>query len=193
MKKLNNKGMSTLEILSIIVIASIILVAGLAIVLVTTKNEKITTFKEETNLIIKAAKNAYSTYNLQESSPYVVSSTDGTTKGMCITIQGILANGYFTDKNIKWDDWDGYVVIEEQGGEYKYTIWATNKEFVIEGYESQKIDELTTKNDGITAYNNNEFSNKVKTSFTGTTSDKGGTATNSVKRYEAVCINEKIE
>lgn len=189
--KLNNKGFSKIEILFIIVIVSIVLVSGLAIVFVAKKNADVKTFKQDSDAVIKAAKNSYATMIKKENTEYIVTSEDGSSKGMCITLKGLQDNE-FLSKNYD-DKWDGYVVIEELNDEYQYTIWITNKKYVIDGYESAKINELTIKNQGITAYNDNEFSSKVKTSFTGTTSSKGGTAVNTIKRYEAKCINEKVE
>ena len=189
--KLNNKGFSKIEILFIIVIVSIVLVSGLAIVFVAKKNADVKTFKQDSDAVIKAAKNSYATMIKKENTEYIVTSEDGSSKGMCITLKGLQDNE-FLSKNYD-DKWDGYVVIEELNDEYQYTIWITNKKYVIDGYESAKINELTIKNQGITAYNDNEFSSKVKTSVTGTTSSKGGTAVNTIKRYEAKCINEKVE
>ena len=189
--KLNNKGFSKIEILFIIVIASIVLVAGLAVALVAKRNADVKTFKEKSNLVLKAGKSSYATMIKKENTEYIVTSEDGTSKGMCITLKGLQENEFLSEKFE--DNWDGYVVIEEVGEEYKYTLWLTNKKYVIDGYESEQIESLTIKNEGITAYNDNEFSSKVTTSFTGTTSKKGGTAVNSIKRYEAKCINEKVE
>lgn len=183
---------SKIELLIIIVMVALIIIAGTTVVTVTTRNRKVSNFKEDAEYLVSAAKNAYNSFQITNKTSRTVVGSDGTTKGTCISIRGLEANEFLTDK---YKDWDGYVVIEEEAGhKYHYSVWFTNKKYVINGYDSSMIKDLTIKK-GLEKFNNDELSNKVKTSFTGTTKEKGGTGTDesNVKRYEAACINEKIE
>lgn len=183
---------SKIEILFMVVMVALVIIAGITVFSLTTRNKNINNFKEDTEFIVSIAKNAHASFLMQEKTQYTYTSVDGTTKGMCITINGLIEND-FLSKDYK--DWDGYIVIEEVGlKQYKYSVWATNKKYVVDGYGSTEIQNLTIDK-GLTSYNDDSFTTKVKTSFTGTTSDKGGTGTSekNVKRYEGTCINEKVE
>jgi type II secretory pathway pseudopilin PulG len=181
---------SKIEILFMIVMVAIIIIGGLTVFSLTTRKQRIYNFKQDATAIVKTASNAYAAYLIQESKN-IVKSTDGKENGMCITINGLAKNDFLVND---YDGWNGYVVIEEDANkQYHYTIWATDGKYVINGYDSNKIEKLSTK-DGITKFNNDNFVKKVKTSFTGTTSDKGGTGTeDSVIRFESPCIDEKVE
>ena len=181
-----------IEILIIIVLVAFIVISGVTVVSVSTRNRRVATFKEDADYILSAAKNAYNTFKITDKTANIATGSDGTTKGMCITVKGLQENEFLPDK---FKEFEGYVVVEEgPNNHFNYTLWVTNKKFVIDGYDSTKIKDLTIKN-GIQKYNNDEFTSKVKTSFTGTTKDKGGTAPDkdNLKRYEAACIDEKIE
>ena len=184
---------SKIEIIFMVVMVALVVVGGITVVSITTRNQNVYNIKRETESIISAAKNAYASFLIGGKNDYIVTSEDGTSNGMCITIKGLYENDFLI-KDYK--DWDGYVVIEESNTKrYNYSVWITDKKFVINGYDSNKISELSLK-DGITKYNNDKFTNKVETSFTGTGGDKGGTGSSdgkTLKRYEAKCINEKIE
>ena len=182
----DRNGFSTLEILVIIVLVSVALVGGLAIVSVTTKKANVEEFKDEATPIVNAAKNAYLSFVIEKKDQYIATSNDGTTKAMCITINGLRENGFYSQDN----DYDGYVVVEQiDSKNFKFSLWFTDKKFVIDGYESTKIKDLSNK-DGITEYKDEKFVDKVKNSFKGTTEEKGGTGN---KIYEKACVNEKIE
>lgn len=183
---------SNIEILFMIVMVALVIVSGITVFTITTKRQNVANFKESSSYIISAAKNAYAAIERRNSSA-IVTSDDGEGKGMCITLEGLVANEFMKDDFLDLTKWDGYVVIEESSnGTFNYSLWVTNQEYVIDGYDSTKLEDLTT-DDGITSYNDDNFSSKVRTSFTGTTSDKGGTGTgNNTKRYEAVCINESV-
>ncbi|MGN1337625.1 MAG: type II secretion system protein [Candidatus Coprovivens sp.] len=188
---MNNKGFSKMETLFIIVIVAILAVCGITIVTLTTRDKKETTFKENANQIILDAKNAYAEFIRNKKEDYIVVSDDGVGKGMCITIDGLKQNG-FTEN--PYTNYDGYVVIEEYNDTYYYSLWLTNKELVIDGIESKKINDASSKNQLITEYNEEMYSSRVRTSFTGTTMSKGGTGTDSqTKRYQTKCISEKID
>lgn len=184
---------SKIEILFIIVMVSLVIIAGITVFTLTTRKQNIKNFKEDTSGLVNIAKNAYASFSISNKTNNIVTSTDGTTKGMCITIKGLEENDFPTEN---YKDWNGYIVIEELGKQkLKYTVWATNGKYVIDGYDSTKIQELTI-DEGITSYNDDNFTSKVKTSFTGTSGDKGGTGSSdglTLKRYETACINEKVE
>jgi len=181
-----------IEILIMVVLVALIIVSATLVATVTTRNRNIANFKEDTEYIVSAAKNAYNSFKITDKTKNIVTGSDGVTKGMCITVKGLQENEFLTDKH---KNFEGYVVIEEsQHNKYNYSVWVTNKKYVIDGYDSSKIAGLTIKK-GIEKYNNDEFTSKVRTSFTGTTTDKGGTSADSknLKRYETGCINEKID
>ena len=182
---------SHIEILIIIVLLALIIVSGLTVFSITTKNKKVDNFRSDAEVIVSAAKNAYALFTMNDKTDQIVTSTDGNSRGMCITLKGLYANELLTDS---FEDWSGYIVIEESAShKFNYTAWITNKNYVIEGYDSTMIHKLKL-GDGITIYNDDDFEKKVTTSFAGTTSDKGGTGTkDNYKRYEGSCINEKIE
>lgn len=184
---------SKIEILFMVVMVSLVIIAGTAVFTITTKNRNIANFKKDASSIISTAKNTYAAFMMSNKTKGIVKSDSGEYQGMCITIKGLKENGYLVKE---YKDWEGYVVIEEtEDKDYHYSIWATNKKYVIDGYDSTKIDSLTIDN-GITSYNDDSFTSKVKTSFTGTSGDKGGTGSSdgsNLQRYQTSCINEKVE
>lgn len=184
---------SKIEILFMIVMVALVIISGITVFSITTRNQNIKNLKEDAESLISAAKNAHASFVMSGKTSHIYLNSDGETKGMCITIKGLEENGFLTRK---YENWEGYIVIEEgTNKKFNYSIWATNKKYVIDGYDSTRISELTIE-DGITTYNDDEFTNKVKTSFTGTSGEKGGTGSSdgsNLKRYEGTCINEKIE
>lgn len=192
MDKLTEKmTFSNIEKLFIVVMVALAILAGVVVFSLTTRKRNIENFKGDTEHIISLAKNAYSSFDMNNNKN-IVTSDDGKTKGMCITLKGLEENGFITND---YDDWDGYIVIEESNKNYHYAIWITNGKYVIDGYDSTKIAELDLDN-GIEKYNDDSFTSKVKTSFTGTSGDKGGTGSSdgsSLTRFEAACVNEKVE
>lgn len=172
---------------------ALVIVTGITIFSLATQKRNVANFKNDSSYLISFAKNAYASLDMSGNKEYIVTGSDGTTKGMCITINGLKENDFLSKE---FEGWDGYIVIEEgQNKKFNYSLWATNKKLVINGYDSLMIKDLTTE-DGITKYNDDDFTSKVKTSFTGTSSEKGGTGSSNgstLLRYEAPCINEKIE
>lgn len=193
MNKKDKLTFSKIEILFMIVMVALVILVGITIFTLTTQKRNVKNFQDGSEYLISFAKNAYSAIKMTGNTDYIVTGSDGSTKGMCITIKGLKDNDFLQKE---YDGWEGYIVIEESANKkYNYSIWATNQKYVLNGYDSSKIKELTTDN-GITKYNNDDFSSKVKTSFTGTSGEKGGTGStdgSTLLRYEAPCINEKIE
>ena len=184
---------SKIEILFMVVMVALVIIAGITVFSITTRNQNIKNIKDDAASLISAAKNAHASFVMSEKTSHIYLNSDGVTKGMCITVKGLKENGFLTKD---YENWEGYIVIEEgPNKKFNYSIWGTNKKYVIDGYDSVKLAELTIE-DGITTYNDDEFTNKVKTSFTGTSGDKGGTGSSdgsTLKRYEGACINEKVE
>ena len=187
MKKV--RSFETIQVLTVIVTIAILLVVGGILTLVLTRNAKVNNIKTAAGDLIKAAKNAYATFSMEEGGNYIVSSDNGHYKGMCISVKGLEANGYIDDS---YKSYDGYIVIEYNDGEKFYSVWLTNKEFTIDGYEEGKLDKLSYGK-GINNYANEVYESKVTSSFTGTTSDHGGSEGNGIRRYETACIEEKIK
>lgn len=194
MSKIKEKiKLTDIEALFLIVATSIVILGGLLIFSSSTKNQEITNFKDDVKSLVSLSKNAY--LNISENnSDLIINSSDGTTKGLCITIDGLKKNDFLTKG---YDDWDGYIVIEENISNNKltYSAWLTNKEYSLDGYEEELIADLKL-DEGITKYNNELFSTKVRQNFTGTSSDKGGTGNaggTKLKQYDAKCLNDKIE
>lgn len=193
MNKFKDKlRISKIDFLIIIVLLAVFIGIGMAVSTSVTKKQTIKNFKSDTEYLVNIAKNSYK-YFAKNNSDYIINSSDETTKGMCITINGLKKNDFLIQD---YKDWEGYFVIEETtNSKYSYSVWLTNYKYTIDGYEVSEIEKLTLKN-GLEEYKDHSFNNKVNDNFTGTTSTKGGTGgTNesSVKRYEGKCIDEKIE
>ncbi len=187
---------SKMEIIFIVVLVALVIIAGITVFSFTTKKQNIANFIEDTESLIGPAKNAHAAFTMSTEDKYkeyVVKSEDGKTEAICFTINGLKENGFLTRE---YTNWDGYIVVEQtEKHDFYHTIWVTNKKYVIDGYEAKKIKDLTT-DDGITSYNKEQFTNKVKTSFTGTSGSKGGSGSTDGKtllKYEGKCVNEKVE
>ncbi len=165
-----------LETFSVIILVTLILTVGIMIFNTLTTRRKVENFEKESELVIGAAKNAYIAFSKEELPNYLATSTDGTTKAMCITLKGLEKNNLITQDLSKWD---GYVVIE-MGEKTTYKIWLTDKNYIIKGIEESDIKNLKI-NKTLEKYDKEELSDDVKNSFSST------------KRYESKCINEKIE
>ncbi len=168
-----------LEILFMIVLSAIVIIAGISIFGITTKNKKIDNFKEEAESLLTIAKNIYPALEKSGNQNYIITSEDGSTKSVCITITGLEENDYLTKE---YKDWSGYIVVEKQSDNYTYTLWGTNKKYVLNGYNLEEIKNATTSKE-ITKYNNEEFEREVTSSYEG----KSG------KKYNSSCISKKVE
>lgn len=168
-----------LEILFMIVLLAIVLLAGIAIFGYSTKNKKIDNFKDDAISILSVAKNVYPALEKSGNQSNIITSEDGTSTSVCITISGLQENEYLTKE---YKDWSGYVVVEKQNGNYTYTLWGTNNKYVLNGYSLEEIENATI-NKEITEYNNEEFERQVTTSYEGKTN----------KKYNSSCISKKVE
>lgn len=168
-----------LEALFMIVLLAIVLVVGIVIFSIATKNKKIDNFKDEAHSLLSIAKNVYPALEKSGKQNYIMTSEDGSSQAVCITITGLDENDYLKKE---YKNWSGYIVVEKQNNKYTYTLWGTNKEYVLDGYSLEDIDQATTKKE-ITKYNNEEYERKVTTSFEGI----------SGKKYNGSCISKKVE
>ena len=168
-----------IEILFMIVLLAIVIIIGMAIFSTSIKNKKIDNFKDHAESILSVAKNVYPALEKSGKNDYIISSDDGTSYAVCITITGLEENDYLT-KN--YENWNGYVVLEKYDDQYTYTLWGTNRQYVLNGYNLESIKEATVGKE-ITTYNNEEFERSVKTSFKGKND----------KRYYGECISKKID
>ena len=180
MERIKEKLENTkLEVLFMVVLLAIVLIAGITIFSVATKNKKIDNFKKDAISILSVAKNIYPALEKSGKTNYIITSNDGTTTSVCITLTGLEENNYFTKE---YKDWSGYVIVEKQQDKYTYTLWGTNELYTLDGYTLEEIEEAKI-NKEITKYNKERFEGKVKTSY----ESKSG------KKYSSPCINEKIE
>ena len=130
-KKEEKLTFSTIEILLMVIMVALVAVSAITVVSITTRKQNETNIKNEAEVIISQAKNAYAAFFISGKNEYIVEADDGMTRGMCITLDGLYENGYSTNE---YKDKDGYVVIEEgPNHDYHYAIWYTNKKLVIEG------------------------------------------------------------
>ena len=151
MKKIfnNRKGFTLVELLAVIVILAILMVAAGAAVMSTMNNAKVNTFKNEALSAINMATNMYTEISMSadDSGAYLVNSNDSKYKGMCVTLQGLVENGYL-DKDLHSGSTYGTIIVEVpfDGGATKYSIWTSDGTYGIQGYEKSQISKLKFKN-----------------------------------------------
>ncbi len=156
----NRKGFTLVELLAVIVILAILMVSAGAGVMATMNNSKVNTFKNELLTAIDSAQNMYSELSMSTSdSNKFIKSNTGTAEyaGMCVTLSGLVNNGYL-DKDL--GNYGGVILIEVpyDGGGTKYTIWATNNTYGVNGFEKNVINKLK-----FNKKNNSEKSDSNKT------------------------------
>lgn len=150
MKKNNNrKGFTLVELLAVIVILAILMVAAGAAVMSTMNNAKVNNFKNEALTALDTAELLFSELSMDpsnEGSGIIKKSTDATYKGVCVTLQGLVTNGYL-EKNLNSNLIRGLVLVEQPiaGGETKYSIWMSDGTYGIPGYEKNSISSLRSK------------------------------------------------
>jgi len=140
------KGFTLVELLAVIVILAILMVSAGAGVMATMNNSKINTFKNEALAAATAASNMYSeiSYNGQSSVDYFVQDKDSNYSAMCVTLAGLVNNGYL-DKDI--GTYSGVILVEVpfDGSTPKYMIWMHNSHYGINGIEKSYINKLKFK------------------------------------------------
>lgn len=169
---MNKKGFSTLEMLIILVIVSVVLIAGLLIAFGSKKKGEMNSFQSNAIEIITSAKQGYGNFK-RDNSSYIVN--NGNSNGLCITLNGLVKNELY-NRDLK--DFEGYVVIEEKNDNITYTLWLHNKKFIINGLDANDV--INQKKEKVVKdYNKEEFN--VNGSFSG----NNGT-------YSGICINDKV-
>ena len=142
----NRKGFTLVELLAVIVILAILMVSAGAGVMATMNNSKVNTFKNEVLTMIDSAKNMYSeiSMNMENTAKYLKSDNDSNYQAMCVSLNGLVANGYL-DKDIS--TYGGVILVEVpyDGGETKYTAWVHNSTYGVNGVEKNKINGLKYK------------------------------------------------
>lgn len=181
-KKKEKITFSKIEVLFMIVLVALLMVAGITVFTITTNKKLEQNLKEAAINNANLALNEYTYRSIKNDTDYIVVGSDGLTKGMCISIKAL-------DPESKLD---GYFVVEETKDKKKNTsVWLTDGKLVIDGYSDKEIEKLSSK-DGLTKFNDNKFMERVQTSFVGAKKENGGIAENPI-RYEAKCVNEKME
>ena len=143
---MNRKGFTLVELLAVIVILAILMVSAGAGVMATMNNSKINTFKNEVLTMIDGAKNMYSeiSMNMGNTAKYMKSDKGSNYQGMCVSLKGLVANGYL-DKDIS--TYGGVILVEVpyDGGETKYMAWVHNSQYGVNGIEKNQINKLKFK------------------------------------------------
>lgn len=185
LKKNENLSFSKIEILFMIVLVALLMAAGIIVFSMATSSQNERNLKRDATQLAALALNEYSYQSMHGDSKNIVVGSDGSTKGMCITVDAL--DTYDSYRNL-----NGYFVIEETSNrQIKVSVWVTDKKLVIEGYTSDMISNLNAKN-GLLKYNNEDYTKRVESSFTGAEKSNGG-LNPTPNRYEAACMTQKSE
>ena len=142
----NRKGFTLVELLAVIVILAILMVSAGAGVMSTMNNSKINTFKNEALTAVNSAEDMYSEISMTSdiSTKYLVTSDNGDYQGMCVTLSGLVNNG-FLKKDLS--TYGGIILIEVpyDGSAAKYDVWMHNGQYGIFGVEKNYINKLKYK------------------------------------------------
>lgn len=118
MEKLNKKGFTLVELLSVIVILSVVVLIATNAVVPMMGSAKKQVFATEANEIIKHAWNLYG------------KNGSGT---KCYSYQEILEGGTLSKND---ENYNGSVLIENNDGKMTYRIWLSNGTNLIDGKEA---------------------------------------------------------
>jgi prepilin-type N-terminal cleavage/methylation domain-containing protein len=152
---MNRKGLTLVELLAVIVILAILMVSAGAAIMSTLNNARVNTFKNEALSAISIADNMYTeiSMNPTDARNYLKNSSDSNYKGMCVTLNGLVLNGYLNKELDDGKALRGVILIEVpfDGGATKRSIWITNGTYAISGYEEGMINSLRYKksNNGV--------------------------------------------
>lgn len=117
MKNLNRKGFTLVELLSVIVILSVIVLIATNAVVPMADSAKKQVLAMEANSLVKAAQTLY----IQENS----------SSSKCYTYDEIISSGLI-EKND--ENYTGSISIEvDESGNYTYKIWLSNGQYMIKG------------------------------------------------------------
>ena len=145
---MNKKGFTLVELLAVIVILAILMVSAGAGVMSTMNNSKINTFKNEALQAVNSAEDMYSDISMVSdiSVKYLKTSEEGDYQGMCVSLVGLVNNG-FLKKDIS--TYGGMILLEVpyDGGATKYEVWMHNGQYGIYGIEKNSINKLKYKKD----------------------------------------------
>jgi len=145
---MNKKGFTLVELLAVIVILAILMVSAGAGVMSTMNNSKINTFKNEALQAVNSAEDMYSDISMVSdiSVKYLKTSNEGDYQGMCVSLVGLVNNG-FLKKDIS--TYGGMILLEVpyDGGATKYEVWMHNGQYGIYGIEKNSINKLKYKKD----------------------------------------------
>ena len=117
MKNLNKKGFTLVELLSVIVILSVIVLIATNAVVPMADSSKKQVLAMEANTLVKAAQTLY----VQNSS----------SSSACYTYDELMNSGLIEKDD---DSYTGSISIEVDGnGKYTYKIWLSNGQYMING------------------------------------------------------------
>ena len=106
---------------------------------------EVNTFTNEAKTALAIADNLYTeiSFSTKDSNRYLKNSKDLKYKGMCVTLNGLVSNGYY-NKDLKNGKIRGVILIEVpfDGGKTKKSIWMTNETYAITGYEMEMLSSL---------------------------------------------------
>ena len=116
----------------------------------TLRNEALNYLTVADNFYIEVSMNSKDSYT------YLKNSRDNKYKAMCVSLEGLVLNGYL-NKDLEGGKKRGGVLIEVpfDGGATKRSIWVTNETYAITGYEKGKISSLRyakENNEGLGKY-----------------------------------------
>ena len=125
MNKLNKKGFTLVELLSVIVILSVVVLIATNAVIPMMSNAKKQVLATEANTILGAAKSLYA--------------TDGATGSKCYSYDDVIKSGLISKSD---DGYSGSFLIESNGnGGYSIKVWLSNGTNMIDG----KTPDLTSE------------------------------------------------
>ena len=168
MKNEEVNGFNIIKFIIVITIGMLFLTLIIFFCMTMTKSKKKDNYLKELDIIVDAAKNAHLYYEKKNSD--LLASSDNN-KALCVTVKGLISNEFI--KDIKWE---GYIVVEKIDEKYNYSLWLSNKEFMILGGD------LDNASKQLEEYKNNKINENIS-------SFKSVITNNS---YNGQCVNGKV-